>query len=1297
MPMLFITTMHFRQRYIITILIITLTVAMIPMVSESSGEENSGSLIFTDVATSAGVDFQHIRSGDLFSMGGGVAVFDFNNDGLLDIYVTNSGGPNDLYRNDGGMMFSNIAVSAGVDDPLGNSNGVCAGDYDNDGNVDLFLANYGTSKLFHNNGVETFTDVTAAAQVGDLDPSYRSMGCAFGDYNNDSYLDLIVVRYLHDLTEDQGNWDLSNGQRGVSFTDSVRPLSLFTNDGDGTFTDDTMLLGDPTANPGTIQRAGFQPMFFDYDNDGDTDIHVCNDFDREIGPNVLWRNDGQGPTDWIFTDVSTSSNIEVTSYCMGTAVGDYDNNGFLDLYHADGGPNNLLKNIGGVFSDTTNQAGVGRELIPGPSSGVNIGWGTIFFDADNDGDVDLYFVAGILDNTAFNNFQPNGFFENNGDLTFTDVSIQSGTDDSGVGRGLGFGDFNNDGCVDMYVVNLGRYDPIAGIQGDPTVPGTSLLFQNDCTNTNNWLAIKTIGSISNADGIGARIKVSTTNGEQIREVAAGGSHISQNMLRVHFGLSDATQADVEIRWPSGVIQTLANVAPNQIIEVTEYADGQTGANALIGAASCGNGICESDRGEEDAVSCPADCSAPAQDCGDGNIDPGEACDGSDLGGFSCTGLGFPGGSLSCDASCNFDTGGCNPASCGDGICGLDRFGNEETTESCDVDCPAPPVADCGNNVIENPEVCDGTDFGGLTCLDFGFGVEGELTCSFDSEGNPCSQITLDQCLPLCGNFELDPGETCENVIISPPDPPVFNDNCRPNFCTSCGDSNIDFQEECDDGNLDNDDGCSEFCILVPVTCGDGVATGEDDCDGEDLNGRDCLSLGFDGGSLSCSASCRYDTDACTGTGPICGDPVVTVPIEQCDGTDLLGQTCNDFGFDGGTLGCTTTCKIDTGACMFSPFCGDSAATGLEECDGEDFLEQTCNDFGFVSGALSCTKSCQIDSNACNNDVPICGDGAITVPHEQCDGTDLLGQTCSDLGFLGGTLVCDPFDCQFDITSCTNDISTCGDGVANGLEKCDGESFNGRTCTDFGFDGGTLGCTATCKIDTEACTETSVSEGTIVTGVATTPQLCGGVILDGTAPVSHQTTFNNQPSSQETMRIGNTGSGPATGELIDVGDFNDKMTGFLFSGCEARWSSFAGDLYADMNGFCDFSFSVGPPFIEVLPGKAAPGDPRTSVDRFIRTLPQIDPDKFMPVDMGGLGDPIVAASKHTLAISCTPEVAMCAEGFEEVNGACLCTTGFELDGNCLEACPVDSLPNEQKRECECDAGFFPFGSECIVDE
>jgi len=194
----------------------------------------------------------------------------------------------------------------------------------------------------------------------------------------------------------------------------------------------------------------------------------------------------------------------------------------------------------------------------------------MFFDYDNDGDLDLYFVAGLLDHNSRNNFQPNALFENNNDLTFTDISVQSGADDDGIGRGGAFGDFNNDGCIDMVIGNLGTYDSIPGVSGDPrTVPGIPLLFQNNCTNTNNWIIIKTVGTISNVDGIGARVKLTTIYGEQIREVAAGGSHISQNMLPVHFGLYDATQADIEITWPSGVVQTLTNIAPNQILQVVE--------------------------------------------------------------------------------------------------------------------------------------------------------------------------------------------------------------------------------------------------------------------------------------------------------------------------------------------------------------------------------------------------------------------------------------------------------------------------------------------------------------------------------------------------------------------------------------------------------------------------------------------------------------------------------------------------------------------------------------------------------
>ena len=373
----------------------------------------------------------------------------------------------------------------------------------------------------------------------------------WGDYNKDGFLDLIVVRHLHELEFE--------GELYVHFGDSPRPLSLFKNNGDGKFTDVTTLLGDPNANPSPLRRPGFQPVFVDYDNDGDADIHVCNDFGRELKGNVLWRNDGLVQGNWIFTDVSIPSGANSQLYCMGTAVGDFDNNGFFDFYMTNIRHSELLENVNSAFTDTTNEAQVGRGFLE-PNSDSSVGWGTMFLDYDNDGDLDLYLVAGNLDsNPLFISDMPNALFRNDGNYPFTDVSSQSGADDLGYGRGGVYADFNNDGCLDMFVVNIGRLDGTQGI---------SRLFQNNCDN-NNWLIIKTIGTISNKDGIGTRIKVTTLNGDQIREVASGGSSMSQNMLPVHFGLGNSDKANIEILWPSGVVQSLTNIEKNQIIKVVE--------------------------------------------------------------------------------------------------------------------------------------------------------------------------------------------------------------------------------------------------------------------------------------------------------------------------------------------------------------------------------------------------------------------------------------------------------------------------------------------------------------------------------------------------------------------------------------------------------------------------------------------------------------------------------------------------------------------------------------------------------
>ena len=268
--------------------------------------EKPGRAPFVDVTEAAGVDFRHHE--DLTEMqpvGGGVLALDYNGDGLHDAYLTDSLGPNALFRNNGDGTFTDVAEAAGVADPDGHSNGGCAADYDNDGDQDLYVTNHGPSRLFRNEGDGTFTDASTLAGVADPDPSLKSTGCAWGDYDRDGLLDLVVVRHFRELTSQT----LVEG----TFHEEVRSLVLYRNSGDGVFTDVTELLGH-TLPPsrgrygeplGNLWGAGFQPGWLDYDNDGDPDLYVANDWGTFTNPNVLWRNDGQADDDsWLFVDVS---------------------------------------------------------------------------------------------------------------------------------------------------------------------------------------------------------------------------------------------------------------------------------------------------------------------------------------------------------------------------------------------------------------------------------------------------------------------------------------------------------------------------------------------------------------------------------------------------------------------------------------------------------------------------------------------------------------------------------------------------------------------------------------------------------------------------------------------------------------------------------------------------------------------------------------------------------------------------------------------------------------------------------
>ena len=531
--------------------------------------------VFEEVSERSGVTFTHYRSLlDIIPLSAGVVVFDYNGDGWQDAYITatpdiaglatEGDDENALFRNNGDGTFTNVAAEAGVTDAEGRGNGGCAADYDNDGDQDLFVANWGESKLFRNEGDGKFADVAEPAGLADPDSTYRSMGCAWGDYDRDGWLDFIVVRHI-----DESNPDAFT-QR-VYYLD-VRPLALFHNDGDGTFTEATHLLGatpSPSREAGAFGRvwgAGFQPAWVDYDNDGDLDLYVVNDFGEYVHPNVLWRNDGPrvssagGGTDWAFTDVSQESGTGIAMFGMGLAVSDYNSDGYLDMFITNIADNVLLTNDGG---DTFHNAASDLDVAYGEfRRQQRVSWGTVFFDYDNDGYEDLYVASGFLDTDDINRReQPNLLFHNDGEGAFEDVSAISGAADWGTGRGVAYADFDGDGCLDLLLVNMGR----SSSRGEP-----ARLFHNRCDWGNNWLIVKTIGTASNRDGIGARITLTANGRTQIREIAAGASNSSQNMLPVHFGLGQAEVVDeLRIQWPSGTLQTLQDVAPNQVLTVVE--------------------------------------------------------------------------------------------------------------------------------------------------------------------------------------------------------------------------------------------------------------------------------------------------------------------------------------------------------------------------------------------------------------------------------------------------------------------------------------------------------------------------------------------------------------------------------------------------------------------------------------------------------------------------------------------------------------------------------------------------------
>jgi enediyne biosynthesis protein E4 len=535
-------------------------------------DQDSIEVTFTDVAKTAGIDFINASSSEkkyiVESMAGGVAMFDFDNDGRLDIYLVNSYSveaalakkphpPAALYRNLGNGKFENVAAKAGVADP-GWAMGVSVADYDNDGDDDLYVAGVGPDKLYRNRGDGTFEDATAKAGVSD--PRF-STGSAWGDYDLDGDLDLFVTNYVDFRLEDLPQFGkgalcqyraipVQCGPRGLPGAGDA----LYRNNGDGTFTD--------VSKQAKVDDAkgyyGLGVMWTDFDGDGWPDVFVAND----ATPNYAYRNNHDGT----FTEMGFMLGVAVNENgveqaSMGVSIGDYDRDGRLDLIvtnFADDYNTIYHRDADGMFTDVSRATKTADVSLP------YVGWGVRFFDYDNDGWLDLMVVNGHVYPQVEGAF-PGGMY---GQRKLLYRNLRNGTfAEIGppipamaarrVSRGAAFGDYDEDGDVDVIVNEL---------------DGAPMLLRNDGgSKAGHWISLKLQGTKSNRNAVGARVELKAGGLTQIDEVHAGDSYISHSDWRLHFGLGAATMVDeITVRWPGGAVEKLTNVKANQVLKIVEH-------------------------------------------------------------------------------------------------------------------------------------------------------------------------------------------------------------------------------------------------------------------------------------------------------------------------------------------------------------------------------------------------------------------------------------------------------------------------------------------------------------------------------------------------------------------------------------------------------------------------------------------------------------------------------------------------------------------------------------------------------
>jgi hypothetical protein len=550
-------------RYIVDLFVFLLIVAGCQSNTNSSSKSEKQPVatlpatnddFYQEIGQEIGLDFIHsIGDKDLSniveSSSGGAAFLDYDQDGYIDLYICSgtwfeglSGGEkpdklpeNHLYHNRQDGTFEDVTKKAGVGGPW-YSMGVTVGDYNNDGYPDLYLSNYGSNVLYKNNSNGTFTDVTRRAMVGGNE---FSVGAVWLDYDNDGLLDLYVGNYVN-FDPQYKYFYAPDGFPGPMAYDSQQDV-LYHNKGKGIFEDVTKNMGIIDVD-GRAMGVGAA----DYDDDGFVDIYVANDHTV----NYLWHNEGgKGFTDKGTMSGTAFSQAGEATVSMSVDFADYNGDGLLDLFVSDDKYCSLYENMGnGVFNDKSYTSGIAMP------AGQFVGWSSSFIDYDNDGDVDIFKTNGALKHLYG---QEDQLFENTGDGKFIDVSTERGKyfEKELVGRGACFGDYDNDGDIDVYIVNLND---------------RGVFLRNNKGNNNNWLTLNLIGQTSNWDGIGSRVKVTSGGKVQTAQKKSTTGYLSQNDPRMHFGLAKNEMVErLEIKWPSGKSQVLENVKANQILTVKE--------------------------------------------------------------------------------------------------------------------------------------------------------------------------------------------------------------------------------------------------------------------------------------------------------------------------------------------------------------------------------------------------------------------------------------------------------------------------------------------------------------------------------------------------------------------------------------------------------------------------------------------------------------------------------------------------------------------------------------------------------